>query len=239
MNQPSARMPLPYFIVQGLDYSIECPLWRDGRLVRAVGGTVSIYDKAGRAVVDRADVDVVDNVARYTVPGVMTRELQRGTGWRVEWSLETDDGTQPIIVNEAALVRTELRPVITDEDIARRVSNLDLRRDRVAADRETWQPYIDEAWVQIQSRMLSSGVRPNTVISSSETREVHLLLTLALIYEDLALTRPDKYTEQATDRRRQAEAQWRAMQPLLDVDDDGQPDMRRPMVGTVWLMGGR
>ena len=239
MTQPTARLPLPYFIVQGLDYTIDCPLWRDGRLVRVTGGSVSIYDRLGHLVVDSAQVDVTpDGVPTYTVPGATTSPLQRGEGWRVEWELEDDDGPMSRIVNEAALVRTELRPVISDADVARRVPNLDLHSDRAVADRTTWQSYIDEAWVHLQTRLLETGKRPHLVLSPASLREVHLLMTLALIYEDLSVTRADRYAEQAADRRRQAEAAWGKLRLLYDADDDGRADQTRSGPATVWLMGG-
>lgn len=235
-TQYTALFQFDDLLVQGQDYTIRCPLYLAGQLVTPTGGTVTIYDDAHRAVVDAAPVTITDGVATYTIPAATTAPLPRRDGWLVEWALEVDGEPIPPIRNTAALVKSHLYPVVTDEVIWRRYPALDPRKDDGISSRESWQDQIDEAWVEILGRLAAKGDRPNQILSPAALREVHLLGTVTLIFEDLATRLNDAYQEQADRYRELYEQAWTSLKIDYDALDNGEHrQQRKPGLRSVWM----
>jgi len=105
----------------------------------------------------------------------------------------------------------------------------------------TYQSYLDEAFLEIQNRLINTGRRPNLVISPYSLRDVHLYLTLALIFEDLSTRLNEAYELRAQKYRAHYERCWGELKMLIDTDDSGEADdvhHRTAANPTVWL-GGR
>lgn len=231
----SARFELPDLIERGRDNLLMCRVWRLGALAAPSAGTVSVYDASNTAVVSAQNVTVTDSVARYNVVNATTSSKQLEEGWRVEWRLTMPDGVVHTYRNEAALVRCQPAPSVSEEDLYRRCSSLSPNGNSITGLQE-YSSYIDEAWVSIQARLLAQGRRPWLVIASHALREPHLLLALAMVFEDLASRLNIAYTEQARMYREQYEASWSRMRFVYDADDDGQAEVkRRPGMTSVWL----
>lgn len=231
---------LPELLEQRRDNTVRCPVYRDGALVgpTQVGSSVTVYNAVDAKVVDAAAVSVSGDVAEYTIPAATLGAQQRGEGWRVEWSLVMPDGHVHIFRNEAALVKRLLYPVVSDIDLFRRVSALDPNGSDPLSTVDDYQDYLDEAWTEIQLQLISEGNRPNLVMSPSALREVHLTLTLALIFDDFATRLNPAWAERAADFREQHRAAWKRLRFEYDADDDGVADSRRRRSGsaTTWLM---
>jgi len=236
-----ARFLYPTMVERGRSNLIKCAVYRSGLLAAPSAGTVTLYNEDGSPVVDGAAVTVSGSVAQYTIPAGTIAGLTLGDGWIVEWSLTMPDGVVHTYRNEAALVRRALYPVVTDADLYRRVSSLDPSGNTPLSSATTYQEHRDEAWTAIQNRLIAAGNRPNLVTSPTALREAHLLLTLALIFEDFATRLNDAYEGRADAYRRQYDQEFRRVQLKYDTDDDGTPDFggRRSAVPTVWLGSGR
>ena len=91
------------------------------------------------------------------------------------------------------------------------------------------QDQVDEAWTELMNRIYATGRRPQLVISSSALREVHLYMSLAVVFGDLATGDDDAgpYTRLAEQYSAKAEAAWGAVTWQYDTDDDGSPDRTR------------
>lgn len=235
----SARFELPHLIERGRAGTLTCAVYRDGALVPPVeaGSSVSIYDASGTAVVDGAAVVKAGNAATYSFAADAFTAHEYAEGWRVDWSIMHDGHGPHLFSNEAVLVRRRLYPTITDADIARRVRALDTTTATVITTATTYQPYIDEADVEIQLRLLEAGRRPWLVATPTALRQCWLMLSIALIFEDLA-GRQDHYADRAAAYRQMYEDAWARASVALDYDQDGtiQPEERvsvRP--GVVWL----
>lgn len=236
----TARLPLPDLIVQGQDHTLKCPIYRDGALVPPTEGTVAVYDAAGASVLS-ATITVVDGeesfgVASCVVPGTLTAGLQRAVGWRVEWTLTLHDGTVITPRNVAALVKTHLFPVITDQDIIDRAPTLTPRSNQRLSKSTTYQWAIDASWVEIQQYLWDRGNRPNLIVAPHSLRSIHLYKALELIYSDMSTTQADAYHAQAERYRELYREARESLRLPYDEDDDGRPDVVRPEFATWFLM---
>jgi hypothetical protein len=220
----SPRFELPELIQQGRDELISCPVYRDDALVAPSAGTVSVFNAARVAVVNAAAVVVVASVATYTIPTATLATEQLGRGWSVEWRLTMPDGLVHIFPNEAALVRRRLAPVITGQDLWRGRSYLDPSSTTVITTITNYQPYIDEADVELQNEMLSNERRPWLIVSPVALRKTWIALTITLVFEDLAAREPDAYNEKAEEWRARYKSAFANASALFDYDQDGHAD---------------
>ena len=239
----TVRFPLPDLIERGIDTVIQAPVYLSGSLVAPSAGTVSVYADTNTARVDGASVTITGDVAQYTVLVATTTSLALADGWRVEWTL-TVSGDVLRAVNEAALVRQVVRPMISDVDIYRRVPALDPNSASVITSETDYQGYIDEANTEIQNRMIATGRRPWLIMSPASLRPVYLYLSLAIIFEDLSarLANVD-YQERADKYRAEYNRQWKALNFTYDADEDGIADTNesgnpaRVGASTIFLTG--
>lgn len=231
----AARLLSPDMLERGRVNALSCPLWRSGSLVAPASGTVSIFDRSGAALVDGAAVVVVSSVATYSYTPAAS--LQLDEGWRVEWSLVVD-GAARVFRNDAALVRVRLAPVVADADLFARHSSLDPAGRNPISTVTTWQTQRDEAWAEIQLRLISRGNRPNLIMSPSALRLAHLFKSLELVFDDLATRLNEAYADTARDYRGRFEAEWGRLTFSYDEDDSGEADSdaRRSAIPSVWLL---
>lgn len=198
----TARFVGPTLIEQGRDTPITCPVYRDGALVAPTGGTVSIFDASGVALVSAASVVISGSVAGYTVAAGTTSGRSKGPDWRVEWSLTVASQSR-LFSNEAALVSRRLYPAITDADIYARHRALSPSSGSPLTSLTTYQAFIDDAWITLLNRILADGTYPQKMPAAAPLRETHLTLTLSRIFADLASASPDQYAAMAESYRRQ------------------------------------
>jgi hypothetical protein len=234
----TVRMPLPDLLVRGAGNTISVTLYRDGVAVAPSGGAVSIFDATNTALVDAQTVTVTGTRVTYTASVLdIPNTTPLGEGWRIEWTLVATDSDQPdslvVVHQDAALIRHPLYPVITDGDLDQRMRGID-HTGRAAHTVTDSQPAIDEAWIEIQHRLINTGRRPNLIMSPSALRMPHLFLALAIRLDGLG----PAYAEKAADYRRQYRDAWNEMTFLYDGDDDGQADSateRESGTSSVWL----
>lgn len=235
-TQYTARFSLPELIERGRDELIKCMVYLSGALVAPSSGTVTVRNASGDVVINAASATITGSVAQYTITAGTLNSQSLGEGWQVEWNLTMPDSVVHKFRNTAALVRGRLYMPIADADLIRVVSALDPTSSTSISSVANWQDYLDEAWVQIQLRLIEQGNRPNLILSPSALRETALSLTLALIFEDLSTRLSDAYEQRAESYRGRYEQAWARLRFTYDTDDDGQADtVKRPSMASVWL----
>lgn len=235
-SQPySARIPVPYDIVRGQATTIRCPVYRDGELVEPSSGTCTVYDGSG-TVVSTGATTLVTSISTYTFTPSSTLTL--GEGWRVEWSL-TLSSVIHVFRSDAALVRVGLFPVVSDQDLFRRVSGLNPSASAPLSSLTTFQDYLDEAWTIIVLKLIGKGNRPALISSPSALREVHILLSLSLIFEDFAVRLRPSYSDDAARWRAQYETEWDHLSFSYDSGDTGVSSAQRRAAQGPMILSGR
>ncbi len=237
-SQPTARIPLPWQIVRGVDTTFEIPIYQSGATaLAATGGDWVVYDGDG-AEFDSGTFAAAA-VASLEVEGTDTSSLELGGGWLVTGNVTHAGGSVPFRT-DAALVRTKLSPVIGDVDVARRCKALDPSSARAISRRTEFQAELDEAWVEINQRLIDNGRRPWLILSPSSLRQVHLLLTIALVFEDLATRLEPAHGDRAREFRRLYENAWTRLSFKYDEGNDQQvPSGRRSGPAVIFTTGRR
>ena len=235
----TARFRAPDTIQRGVNQTIACPTYRLGVVATPASGTVTVYKADQTAVVSTAVVSIAPSSwATYTILAGVTSSLQLEEGWLIEWTLVMPDGLTHIFRQDAALVRRELAPVVTDADLIRRHSDLP---QLLAGGATSYQDYLDEAWATIMLRVIGNGRRPYLVMSPSAFRDVHLLLTLHLIFLDFQTSAGDGGRWQAlADYYRQAYTEaYGQLSFVYDESDTNKVDATKRKSGAsrVWLNG--
>lgn len=217
---------------------LECPIYRDGELVVPTDGTCTVLASDG-TVAASGTISVVNDVATYTVPVMSAYDYSKL--WAVEWDLDMPDGTTRKFRNGAVLLRSIWYPDVSDRDLIRRVSGLDptpapgiqpLTRET------TFQPKIDEASTVLQKMLLEEDRRPWYIIEAAKLREPLVLLTLALIFEDIATRRPELSATAANYRTQFKDAMSRVRFPE-DTTQTGIASGARGVRNGAWFAGGR
>ena len=233
----SARFTLPDLIERGIAGTLRCPMYRSGALVAPSSGTVSVFDSSGTAVVNAAVVTVASSIATY--PWTPPTTLTLGDRWRVRWVLAMPDGVTHSPENEAALVRARLYCPITEADLYRVESALDPSGAAPLTSLSSYADKIDEAWTQIQLRLIEAGNRPNLIIGPSSLRQVVQDLALALCFADVGSRVANPAHADTSMRYRAAyETAWQRIALTYDTTDTGDTNgPKRSPSRSVWLGG--
>lgn len=234
-----ARFEFPDLLERRRDNRIQCPVYLEGNLVEPSAGTVEVRDASG-AVIATPVVTIVGQVATATVTQVSIDGKGLAQGWAIEWLLTLPGETASFqFRNEAALVRNQLYPTVTDVDIYR--YHPDLKHLRPSSAPSLQEP-IAECWAMIQNKLWEQGNRPNLVASPASFRQVLIWGTMAIVYESMAQgpTGTDNTYQETADRYwARFEKAWATLSFRYDADEDGIPDddkTRRGTQGTTVLV---
>lgn len=232
----TVRLPGYQCIEVGADTTIVAPVYLSGALVVPSSAQVEIYNDLG-ALVATIAATIVGSIATVLVPAATTAGLRPAHGWRLEWTITIVGGVLRART-DAALVRRVLYPVISDVDLFRVSPALQPGTPGAITRRTDYQVFLDEAWQRIEDRLVQRGRRPWLVVSPGALRQVHLLGTLVLIFEDLAMQNGTAVAEVAARYRQDYEAEWGKVVLEYDEDDDGRADSRvGAQVGVIWGVG--
>lgn len=234
----AARFLLPTYLVREQENVVLCPVRRNGDLVTPTAGTGRVYNASGTLVHSSALV-VTNRVATLTVPAVdLPATTPYEERWRVEFQL-TVDGEEHLFKNSALLVRSELRPVVTDQDLYRRQRALSTANKNKIHDLNDFQEFRDEAWLIIISRLSQKGSLTHLIAEPTSLREAHLNLSLSLVYEAFATKLSEAYSEQALMYRERFEHEFGQLS-FEYADDDGVAyEEKRPATGIFFTSGRR
>lgn len=239
-NIISGRLALPDEIVRGADTLLEMQWWRDASQLVPTTATVTVYRPDGTKLVSSASASIDGaGTATHTIAGATSSGEDLGETWRVEW-VAAISGELVTMDNEAAMVRRRLYPSVTDQDLFRRQPSLDPANTGSNLTTITnFQPFLDEAWVEIMRRIYNMGKRPALVMSRTALRGCVLNLWIALIFEALAARKAERFESQALMYRGFYEKEWSQLTFSYDEDEDGIVDSterNRRMRPTVALV---
>jgi hypothetical protein len=234
----SARFRSSETVERGRTQVLSCPTSRAGATATPTAGTFSLYRPDGSALVSAQAVTIPPaSVAQYTLAGATTSAEALGEGFLCEWSLTMPDGVTHTFRNDAALCRRTLYPVISQDDLTQRHSDL----PALLGSATSYQPYIDEAFATLANRLIAAGRRPYLVIQPSALRDVHLMSTLAMIFLDYSTSAGDggRWQALAEHYRVQYEAAWGQLRFTYDEADENtvDPSKKKSASSQIWTNG--
>jgi len=181
----TARFRSTETLERGRTQTISCPTSRAGATATPTSGTVTIY-RPDQSVLVTGAVTVA-SIATFSLTGATTTAEALGEGFLIEYVLLMPDGVSQTFRQDAAVCRRTLYPVVSQDDLTQRHSDLPALLGASAS----YQPYIDEAWFTISNRLIGAGRRPYLVIQPSALRECHLMLALHLVFIDYSTSAGD------------------------------------------------
>lgn len=232
----TARWRSSETLERGKTQTLSCPVQRAGASAHITSGTITIY-RPDSSVLLTSPVTLQSNQAYYTLTGAQTTAEALGEGWLVEWTLAIQNDVVQTFRNDAALCRRTLWPVVSQADLEQRHSDL----PQLLGSAASYQPYIDEAFATIVNRLIAAGRRPYLIIQPSALRDVHLMLTLHLIFIDYSTSAGDGGRWQALGAHYQTqyEQAWGQLRFTYDEADQNNVDPSKKKSGTsqVWTNG--
>lgn len=232
----SARYRTPVMIERNRTRSYVLDV-RDGAGAAATvtSGTYLVLDQSG-ATVASGSCTITSGVPSFSLLGSVTEAYEYSHEWSISWVLLIVGVTHEIR-QEAHLVRHPLRPVIDATDLARRHSNITSEYTVAQL-----QVFVDEAFDEIQSRLIAEGKYPQHVFSDWAIATPHRSLALSFAMRDLATysTGRGKYSEEADRYHEMYDDQWGQVAFKLDKNQDGVAEEHYEAGdGVIWLWGSR
>jgi len=223
-NRYIARFKTPDFLQRNEDQTIECPVYFDGNLVAPSVGIVSVFDESKNAIVDEQAITVSSSISTYTIgAAILPTTLALSELWTIKWVL-TYGSIDYTFVRSAALVRTKLYPVVSDEDL----KDIHIELDQFVEDSKTsYQSYIEAAFIDVELRLLENGKRPYLVINPSSLYGLQKARALMYAFRDFwssAGTASGKYKELSEVYAKEYELAWDRLGLTYDYDQNGFPD---------------
>jgi len=221
----STGQTIPHFLQREADNVIYLSLFSDAQPATPVAGcTVSVYDASGATIVDAGDV-TEGLPSSYTIPAATLPDtVPFSERWVIEWS-GSYAGNAFLIREDAHLCLRKISPVITEASLLQR--HFDLAKLRPSG-RASWQPEIDEAWIEIVARLISQGQMPYLTMNPWAFREAHMFMALAIIFREISThaagagsSGGGKYAGLATYYAEAAGAAWSRMNLIYDTSQEG------------------
>ncbi len=178
----AARDYGPDWMALAAAQTVSLEVYRSNALVAPSAGTFSLLDPVGTVVVDEQAVTVASDVATYNLTSDHTDSDHIGEGWLQRWTL-TLDGVSHLFQRPAALVRSRLFPVITDNDLEGEYSDIASLRP---SELTSYQGYIDAAWKEIVGELYRLGNWPYLICDPWALRAPHLHRVLEKIWRDFS-----------------------------------------------------
>lgn len=215
------RIALPTIAQRNIDSEVTVEVWdsdTDSVLV-PTAATLTLYD--GSELVLSAVVATPGAVTSYTWPAAATTARSLSEHLLFSWSL-TIAGIVYEVTCPGYLVRHKLLPVITDRDLQNLHTELQDFRD---PDSPSFADQRNEAWINLQKRLLQKGRFPHLVLDPWALRSIHIYETFRIIFRDAAQSiGDDRYQTLVEEYEKMAESEWGKINFRYDGDEDGYVD---------------
>tara|TARA_Y100001963_G_C6760658_1_gene439300 strand:+ start:574 stop:1341 length:768 start_codon:yes stop_codon:yes gene_type:complete len=215
-------------------------IYRDGSQIDPTSATYTLIKPEGESVVSDvvATIDVDGTVSYTHSAGQLSSSLLLEEGYIQEWNV-TISGIEYLFRRMAAVVRRRLYPTVSQNDLTHIYANLsDVRPSSITS----YQPYIDDAWYQIQRRIRTQNIGyPYLIMTAESFFDCHRHLSLYLIFRDFhsALGQSNgRYLDLAQEHYRLYQDGWGQINFIYDQDNDGKaddPDKRTRGQPTIYL----
>lgn len=189
----------------------------DGAPAGVTAATVALRDEDNREIVAPVACVVAGDgtvSADITIPAA----TPYGDRYALLWVYQIAGRAYPDR-GAAMVVRYRLPCPLTDEDIAQAAPPLDRAQRGAVTARAAYADMLDEAWIQIQTRLIQDGNRPNRILDASALRTAALHLTLALIFDALTSRQGEGYAETADRHRTMFEHEYARVKVQYAPDD--------------------
>lgn len=199
-------------------------VYEDGAAVIPTGATFTLIDNNAKKVIDGAAASISGGgeISYIVTAADIPETMQFSDNYLIEWVV-TFGGVTYTFRRPCAIARTKLYPVVSDIDLTAQYSDLESIRP---SSMTSFQGYITEAFIQIVGRLRAEGNLEYLIISNESLRQVHIDLTLTIIFRDMDSSGlgEGRYLQLAQEHRRNYEAGFKRLKFTYDLDEDGVND---------------
>jgi hypothetical protein len=224
----SAHLRGPHILVKGFSTTIDCPIYEHSALHHAASATYQIVDASFNVVLSGA-MSIVSHIATLT----LTTTLAYSDRYRILFTIVLTDGRVVKPENELYVVRQALYPVVYGSDLYARVPGLDPASPSPHSSYADYNNFLDEAWYSLMNKLISKGNRPHLILSNTALREVHILLTLSMIFEDFSTRLNTEWSEKAAAYKKAYEVEWDNL--VFAYEDEYKNKRRKNATPSIWL----
>lgn len=217
----STDFSTPSFYEREKTITVSMPVYENGPLpVAPSSGTFTLYNQSKEVVVTGA-VTVTSSIATFSVTAViLVATLSLSDLWQEEWVLTMADGTIQTIRKDAFLVLRSLYNVVNEAMLKRKVTDLASLKPSTI---DSFQCYIDEAFSDIENKLIQAGKRPYLILNSYALKDLSLNTTLQYIFEDLETYMGDgRFSQRAESYKKNAERAWDSLKLEYDISENNQ-----------------
>lgn len=231
----STDFSTPSFIEREKTITLEMPVYEDGPSpVSPISGTFNLYDQ-NKTIIVTGPVVITNNIATFTIQSTsLPSTLSLSDLWQEEWVLTMSSGVETIR-RDAFLVLRSLYNVVNEAMLRRRVTDLaSLKPSNI----ESFQGYIDEAFSDIQNKLIQAGKRPYLILNSYALKDVLVSTTLQYMFEDFETYMAEgRFSQRAEDYKKAAILAWDSLK--LEYDDSennkrGAATTSEPVVSVIY-----
>ncbi len=218
---PSPRIRLHEVLERAKTQTSTLIVYEDGAAVVPVSATFTLIDNNNKKVIDGAAASISGGgeLSYIVTAADIPETLPFSDNYLIEWDV-TWGGVTYNFRRACAIARTKLYPVVSDIDLTAQYSDLESIRPSTMT---SFQSYITEAFIQIIERLRAEGNMEYLIISNQSLRQVHIDLTLTIIFRDMDSSGlgEGRYLQLAQEHRKSYEAGFKRLKFTYDLDEDG------------------
>ena len=215
----SAAFSLPRFIERAKAVTVTLEL-REGEYGVAIwSGTYTLLDGDRTSIQTGAvTVTATQGIVSFAVLAASVT-VDPADDWQEEWVITTSSGEVHTFRRDVYVCRRLLYCVVTEAMLVREVSDL----LTICPDPT---PFLEDAWDEVQTRILESGKRPYLTFNAWATKRVTTATALARIYRNAATYVEDggRYTTEAEAYRKEADMAFAGLRLEYDAVENMERD---------------
>lgn len=227
---------LPRMIVRGEAVTLSLNVFVDDSSTKDTLASATLTLKQGSTtIIDAQTATVGGSVsASYGLTAGDTSSLSLSDNLLELWTVTTSGGDTVTIRRSGHLVRHALFPLVKDTDLVARHNQLD---DIRPSGLSNWLEYIKTAWEILNRDLIKRGKRPELVLDSYAIFDLHVYMTLNLIFRDMTTFVGDgRYHEMAESYSEAYKVEFETVQFHYDSDLDGViTEEKEAATPSLWL----
>jgi hypothetical protein len=240
----SAVFSLPRFVERAKAVTVTLALTEGEYGVAVASGTYTLLDGDRTSIQTGAvTVTAVQGVVSFAVLAASVT-VDPADDWQEEWAITTSAGEVHTFRRDVFVCRRLLYPVVSEAMLVKRVSDL----LTICPDPT---PHLEEAWDDVQTRLIESGRLPYLTFNAWALKRLLLATTLAYVYRNAStfFENSGRYAMEAEAYRKEADAAFSELRLEVDTtenmeredaatDHAGAPFAGTPLAGIDWGRNG-
>jgi hypothetical protein len=219
----SPRIRIHDVIERAKSTTVDLTVYYNGAAVTPSAATFRLASPSNGDTIATTSATIVGSTVQYSISASeIPSTLSLSDGYMQYWTL-TISGEVHTFKKPTAISLSSLYPVITDLDLEAEYSDLASIRPSTM---NSYQTYLDEAWVQLIQRIRDQGNLEYLIMSPQSLRSCHKNLTFYLIFKDMDSSGlgEGRYLELAKEHRKEMEFDFKRLKFTYDQSQSGYPD---------------